>query len=390
MARPRIPIGAYGAIKTKQEGTKQWRADTTARLLDGSIRRVRRWGATKTAAVSNLKAALVQLLEHGTRDTTTLFSVVCADWTVNLDVRAETGAIAAGTARVYKGHLRKWILPSLGRLPCFEIKPATCDTLLQAVQSRTSYDTAKSVRAALSSACTFAMRHGAMDDNPVKSTGRLGRGEAKKVRALTHAERADLLAKLEALAAKKQTDAGGRSLGARGAVWASLPDLVRVMLATGVRIGELLALDADDIDTEARTVNVGHHIIRKTGVGLVRAPNRKSGDGLVLRVPAWAVPTLRELAQDGGPLFPGLRGGWQDPNGVIGRLREAFDSCEYGWVTSHVFRKTVATVLDQAGVQTTQIADQLGNTPAVVERHYRAPRVASEGSADALENLWNA
>jgi integrase len=59
----------------------------------------------------------------------------------------------------------------------------------------------------------------------------------------------------------------------------------------------------------------------------------------------------------------------------------------YGWVTSHVFRKTVATVLDEANLPITAIADQLGNTRAVAERHYRKRRVANQASADALEGM---
>lgn len=59
----------------------------------------------------------------------------------------------------------------------------------------------------------------------------------------------------------------------------------------------------------------------------------------------------------------------------------------YGWVTSHVFRKTVATVLDEADLPTTAIADQLGNTRAVAEKHYRKRRVANQANAEALEDM---
>lgn len=68
-------------------------------------------------------------------------------------------------------------------------------------------------------------------------------------------------------------------------------------------------------------------------------------------------------------------------------IRREFDAIGYEWVTSHVFRKTVATVLDEANLPTTAIADQLGNTPAVVERHYRATRVANPHTAGALDDM---
>ena len=59
-----------------------------------------------------------------------------------------------------------------------------------------------------------------------------------------------------------------------------------------------------------------------------------------------------------------------------------------GWVTSHVFRKTVATVLDEANLPTTAIADQLGNSPQVIECHYRRKRVANEATAEVLEMIF--
>jgi predicted transcriptional regulator len=41
--------------------------------------------------------------------------------------------------------------------------------------------------------------------------------------------------------------------------------------------------------------------------------------------------------------------------------------------------------LDEAGLTTTEIADQLGDTPAVVEKHCRAKRVRNTKAAGALD-----
>jgi integrase len=253
-----------------------------------------------------------------------------------------------------------------------------------------SYDTAKSIRAVLGGLCGYAVRHGAMAVNPVRSVGRLARGEQRQVLALTSEQRRELLGKLDELAARKQVDAKGRSLGARGQVWQELPDVVRSMLATGVRLGELLALSGDDVDTVNRTISVDHHLIRVRGAGLVRVANRKGkAGGLLLRVPEWSVPMLRrrKLASGGGPLFGSWNGMWLDPSNVINRIREAFTECGYGWVTSHVFRKTVASVLDEADLPLSAIADQLGNTQQVADKHYRKRRVANEAAAAALESM---
>jgi predicted transcriptional regulator len=55
-------------------------------------------------------------------------------------------------------------------------------------------------------------------------------------------------------------------------------------------------------------------------------------------------------------------------------------------VTSQVFRKTVATILDEAGLSTGAVADQLGNTRAVAEKYYIARRAANEQARDALDD----
>ncbi|MEU3270472.1 tyrosine-type recombinase/integrase [Saccharomonospora sp. NPDC006951] len=163
------------------------------------------------------------------------------------------------------------------------------------------------------------------------------------------------------------------------------------MLATGVRLGELLAFSGDDVDPVDRLVQVDHHIIRAKGIGLVRVAKRKGNQpGLTLRVPEWSLPMLRrrKLASGGGPLFASANGTWLDPSNVIHRIQEAFPAVGYDWATSHVFRKTVATVLDEADLPLSAIADQLGNTQNVADKHYRGRCVANKASAEALEGMF--
>ncbi|MPY85993.1 MAG: tyrosine-type recombinase/integrase [Actinophytocola sp.] len=208
--------------------------------------------------------------------------------------------------------------------------------------------------------------------------------------ALDLEQRIELMAKLREYGPSRQQDAKGRSLGGRGQIWLDLPDIMEAMLATGVRLGELLALDSAEVDPANATVVISHHLVRITGQGLVRRRKRKGNrDGLVLKVPQWSVPMWRrrKLASGGGPVFASFTGNWLDPSNVINAISTAMADVGYGWVTSHVFRKTVATVLDEAELPTTAIADQLGNTRAVAEKHYRRKRVANQANADALESM---
>lgn len=394
MPRRPLPVGTYGVIRTKQIAVKTWEATARFRMADGRLKRVGRTGRSKAAAEASLKQALAALsteVQSDDMSTETRMAKVAELWIAELEREERLGDRSPSTLRLYRGHLRNWVLPAVGELQAREVTVTICDRLVKKAHDATSYDNAKSVRAVLAGLCGYAVRHGAMPANPVRSIGRLARGAQKQVQALDLAQRSDLLRKLEALAERKQTDSNGRTLGPRVRVWQDLPDVVRTMLATGVRLGELLALSGDDVDPAQRQVHVDHHIVRVTGTGLVRLPSRK-GDrqGLTLRVPDWSMPMLRrrKLASGGGPLFPAWRGGWLDPSNVMHRIQDAFADVEYGWVTSHVFRKTVASVLDEADLSLSAIADQLGNTPQVAEKHYRRRRVANEASAAALEGMF--
>jgi integrase len=226
-----------------------------------------------------------------------------------------------------------------------------------------------------------------MSANPVRDVTRVVRGEndVKEVRALTFEERTDLFAKLDA---------------DPKAVQYELPDLLRGMLATGLRIGELVATIGDDFSKDPRSgkpvLRADWRIVRVTGVGLVRKRRTNSGKGVGQRLllPSWAVPmfTARKLASGGdGPLFPHVvTREWRDPGGALQRqLRDALDRAGYTWVTSHVMRKTVANVLDQAGVDTGLVAAQLGQrSKEITERHYIERRVSTDGAEQVLETMW--
>lgn len=397
VGRPPMPIGTLGAIKATELGPKLWEARAKYRDKNGKVRPIRRRGSSKTAATNRLKqdaAELIDEIQSGDLSKDTRLEVVANTWHAAFDLEAKAGAKSRNSARNYRGYLDNHILPVIGELRMHEVTVTRVDAFFKAKRKAgMKYDAAKSMRAVMSTVCQYAVRHGALDSNPVRDIDDLFREESeeKLVVALELEQRKELLSKLEQHAADRQTDSKGRSIGRRGDVWRDLPDIVRAMLATGLRLGELLALAGEDFDPSKREITVRHHIVRHTGEGLVRKRHRKGTKGdLVLRIPEWALPVFRnrKLASGGGMLFSSWNGELLDPSNTINRIRDAFGKIGYGWVTSHVFRKTVAGVLDEANLPTTAIADQLGNTPAVVEVHYRARRAANPGAVAALEGMF--
>jgi integrase len=108
-------------------------------------------------------------------------------------------------------------------------------------------------------------------------------------------------------------------------------------------------------------------------------------------LPAFAVSMLRrrKIASKGGPVFPDSAGAWRDPSNTSRGLRTARGSDEFGWVTSHVFRKTAATELDGAGLTARQIVDPLGHSrPSITQGFYMGRRTVTSAAADALDRAY--
>ena len=77
-----------------------------------------------------------------------------------------------------------------------------------------------------------------------------------------------------------------------------------------------------------------------------------------------------------------------DPSNTQADLREAFRGAGYPWVTSLTFRKTTATLMDQAGLSARAAADQLGHAhPSLTQDVYYGRKVAATGAAAVLESL---
>ena len=144
-----------------------------------------------------------------------------------------------------------------------------------------------------------------------------------------------------------------------------------------------------EVDLDGYSVQVTSTIIRVTGVGLVRKRTKSRAGQRTLPLPSWAVAMLRRRFTENPrldqPVFPDSRGGFRDPNNVSRDLREARGK-EMAWVTAHSFRKTLATILDEAGLSSRLVADQMGHArPSMTQDVYLGRKLVSPRVAEALE-----
>ncbi|GAA4855582.1 site-specific integrase [Actinomycetospora corticicola] len=377
MGRPPLPVGTHGKVRTYELASGGFRAKTKVRDGDGVTREVERSGRSRAAAERALKKALQER-------TTPTGGAVTGDSKI-ADVVAlfleEVKRRRRGTTYdTYALHARNHVVPALGALRLREASVARVDAFLRACEIRLAANTVRSIRTVLSGVLGYAARLGAIPTNPVRDAGRI-EGTTSTVRALVRAERVDLLAKLDA-----DEDAYRRDL----------PDLCRFMLGTGARIGEVIALQDDAVAWEAGEVAIVANIVRVKRVGLVRHEGKTFAARRLLPLPAFVVEMLCERRPDDvvptSMVFPNSRGhdlgrgSWRDPQNTGARLREALDAAGYEWVTSHVFRKTAATILDQAGLSARAIAGHIGHArPSITQDVYMDKRADGRAAADAFD-----
>lgn len=384
MGRSPLPIGSWGLIRTEPVEPddagkpKRFRARAKYRDFDGVTRLVEASGRTASMATQNLRAKL-QLRASSARsgDLTAMsrFSEAAELWLNKIDGMVKDGRRSPSTVDNYRRQLAKHVLPAIGEVRLGEATTPLIDKVIGAIKVDVSPATAKSCRSVISGVLGVAVRYGAITHNPVREVERIESRAKREPRALTAAERSDLLRRLNDDEYARRWD---------------LPDLVLFMLATGVRIGEALAVVWSQVDLEAGTVQITSTLIRINQEGLLRKGTKSSAGERNLPLPASAVAMLRRRFMTGArleqPVFPSVNGSFRDPSNVRRALRKARGEEALAWITSHTFRKTTATILDEAALSARLVADQLGHArPSMTQDVYMGRRAVDSQAAAALE-----
>jgi integrase len=176
-------------------------------------------------------------------------------------------------------------------------------------------------------------------------------------------------------------------------------DTIAVMVALGVRIGEVLALAVKDVDLIAKVVWVGHTIER--GMAGDRRKGTKSGEHLPPRPVAvdddfcdFIGPIVEGRPGD-APLFPGVRDGkFQHPDEwrstiwtpmvkmamANGDVRDDIDH------VPHVTRYSMVAFM-RRHARTRDIADRVGHESEKTTTHYFANEEDLEAQREAMKGL---
>jgi integrase len=384
MARPPLPLGSWGKIRRYRTRSGTWRAITKYRDYDGRTRLVERSGASGAKAERRLIEHLTQRARvSGSAEITPDTSIrqVAEEWFRALQRKDR----AINTVAAYEETLRLHVVPALGALRVRELTVGVAERFISTVQDTTGPSAARRCKTVLNGIMGLAALHEAIEHNPVRDTSAVSVVK-KDARSLTLEEVRQI------------------RLGLRAdprAVERDVPALVDFMLGTGLRIGEVLAVTWEALDLETATVEVRGTVVRQKNVGLIIQPKPKTAAGWrKLHLPAWLVVLLRErpvVDNEWNVVFPSQRGKLRDKSNTNADLRDALDPLGFGWLTSHTFRKTAATLLSDGGLTVREIADQLGHRRISVTqdtyfgRQAASPKVAAvlaaigEGSLKSVD-----
>lgn len=385
MSREPLPLGTSGKIRTYvlREDEKarplRSRALTKYRDFDGVTRQVEAQAKTPAQAENRLRSKLRErsaVSRQGELTEMHRFSAASEVWMKKLRAFVDDDKRSPGTVDTYERQLRNHVLPAVGELRLGEVTTPLVDKFIGRVKADVGAPTAKTCRSVVSGVMGLAVRYGAVSTNPVREVDRVESKPKRQPRALTADE---WIAWLERLRADEK------------AVERDLPDLSLFMMGTGVRIGEALAVVWEQVDLSGQ-VEVTHTILRVKGRGLIRKKAKSRTGERMLAVPSSVRSMLRSRFMIGvrldDPVFPNTLGGFRDPCNTRRSLREARGDELLSWITSHNFRKTMATVLDDAGHSGRQVADQLGHArPSMTQDVYLGRKAANPRAAEDLERF---
>ncbi len=370
VARPHLELGTHGRVRVYPDPAG-YRAVCLYRDWDGVTRQVQRQAKTRGAAERALAVALRDRGRSGTGHEITpdtKMAVLAEKWFSELEGKSPS------TMQAYRDRLDRQVLPALGNVRVRELSVGLLDRHLAAVRASHGPALAKMTKSVISGMCSLACRHDAMKSNPCRDVARIPSRPRRAPRSLTVDE-------VKAVRAWLSDDAKARER--------DLPELVAFMVATGLRIGEACAVSWPDVDLDAGTVTVRGTVLRVRGQGLVVSRPKSAAGERELELPSWCVALLRQRGPSSGPVFAAPRSRTlRDPNNTRRDLREAFVAMGMSGVTSHAFRKTVATLMDEAGLSARSAADQLGHAkPSVTQDVYYGRKRRATGAAQVLEQL---
>jgi integrase len=339
-----------GSIFRRKDGT--WSAELSYRDDYGTLKRRTVYGRTQAEVRAKFRDAR-ERIESGApvKDASVTVAAWLEDW-ITKSLAASDRKQA--TKDLYATLARTHLAPTVGTIPLGRLRPSDVEALIVTKRDAgLSGSTIRTIYTVLRSALDIAARDGLIRSNPAAAVRRPG-VERKDAPHLT-AEQAQAL--LEAIKGDR------------------LECLFRVMLATGLRRGEALALHWSDVDLDAGLLRV-RWTLSRTSQGLQLDEPKTDKSRRTVPLPRSAIETLRAHRtrqmeeqrtaagawQEHGLVFTTEIGTPLEPRNMLRRFEILAERAGLRGVTLHTLRHSAASFLLAAGTHTKVVQEHLGHS----------------------------
>jgi integrase len=363
-----------GSIFKRADGT--WSAELSYRDEYGAAKRRTVYGKTQ-AEVRAKMAQLRKRLDAGDpiKDTTMTVAAWLDDW---ISKALPASDRKQATIDLYASMARKHLVPVLGERRLDKIRPSDIEALIVTKrQAGLAQSTVRTIYTVLRSALDIAVRDGLLARNPAAAVRRpaVDRQDASYL-SVDQAHR--LLEEMR----------GDR-----------LESLFRLMLATGLRRGEALALHWCDIDLERAMLRVRWTLTR-TSKGLQLGEPKTEKSRRTVPLPRSTVEVLRahrsrqaseklaaaEVWQDSDLVFTTEIGTPLEPRNVLRQFDQLARRAGLRDVHLHTLRHSTASFLLAAGTHTKVVQEHLGHSSYAITADIYS-HVAPEQRREAADRL---
>jgi integrase len=349
--------GRWVAAPRPQKATR-WKARVYVRGDDGIRQEIVRFGRTRREAEASLEAAVAAVLRRAdARITRTMPLLEAGECWLEQIARPDSG-LSARTIADYSWTWRKYVDSATSSLRGLTLEqandPQRLRGFLQRLAEAHGSASAKKAKSVLHGVIGYAVDNGVLPSDATRQVRTVTSTAAKSnvrdhTRAMTRSER-DHIIQATLIAASEP----GLNPRTRRKLRATA-DLIAFLAGTGARIDEARHVRWQDIN-----LGLGRVYLRGT---------KSETSDRWLNLPDWLVEQLAARATDGGtegyvfaaPAQRDPKRVWDQSNSA-GAVRDALDACGLTWAVPHTFRRTVATLLDQANLPIARIADQLGHS----------------------------
>lgn len=249
--------------------------------------------------------------------------------------------LAPKTIEGYKICIERHITPALGQIYLSELQPMHIQILYgDLLEKGLSKRTVELVHTVLRAALKQAVKWQMISRNPADAT-EPPRPKRPEVRTLSPAELNRLLEEAQS---------------------SPIADVILVAAYTGMRRGEVLALQWEDIDFVRRIIYVQRNLVRVGGEFIVKPPKTQRGlrqvpvdDGVIERLAELKEQAISKWVfsrADGSPL---------DPSTVTHQFKRVAEQAGFPDLRFHDLRHTFATILLTQGIQAKVVQELLGH-----------------------------